>query len=223
MSLKSELFELRGPLKAIWSHTPATNKETYSCIRLLRAASNLTWSVFSDGASTTSLGTLSQCLTTLIVRNFFLISYLNLSSGYNIGLFFFLKALFSACLGLGYTWQQQHSLFLKALAVALHVSTHSILSLRSLFWATFSLRDEEWTLQVINRFTKNKGWKQDDCPIQSTEDQGWLVQCKEAHKNTTARSSVFTLPPLLQLIKTKPNHFHSTLGECHTAPLYFAW
>ncbi|KAK4808555.1 hypothetical protein QYF61_009858 [Mycteria americana] len=47
-------------------------------IRLLRALSNLTWNVSRDGASTTSLGNLFQCLTTLIVKNFFLKSSLNL-------------------------------------------------------------------------------------------------------------------------------------------------
>ena len=39
--------------------------------------SNLTLSVYRDGASTTSLGNLCQCLTTLIVKIFFLISSLN--------------------------------------------------------------------------------------------------------------------------------------------------
>ncbi|KAK4823599.1 hypothetical protein QYF61_003799 [Mycteria americana] len=45
-----------------------------------RAPSNLTLNVSRDGASTTSLGNLFQCLTTLIIKNFFLISSLNLSS-----------------------------------------------------------------------------------------------------------------------------------------------
>ncbi|KAK4818489.1 hypothetical protein QYF61_014219 [Mycteria americana] len=49
-------------------------------IRLLRAPSNLTWNVARDGASTTSLGSLFQCLTTLIVKNVFLKSSLNLPS-----------------------------------------------------------------------------------------------------------------------------------------------
>lgn len=41
---------------------------------------------------------------------------------------------------LGCTWQQQHSLLLKVLTLSLHVSTLSVLSLRSLFWATFSTK-----------------------------------------------------------------------------------
>ncbi|KAK4819472.1 LOW QUALITY PROTEIN: hypothetical protein QYF61_004698 [Mycteria americana] len=47
---------------------------------LLRAPSNLTLNVSRDGASTTSLGNLFQCFTTLIVKNFFLQSSLNLPS-----------------------------------------------------------------------------------------------------------------------------------------------
>ncbi|KAK4831239.1 LOW QUALITY PROTEIN: hypothetical protein QYF61_016471 [Mycteria americana] len=49
-------------------------------LRLLRAPSNLTLNGSRDGASTTSLGNLLQCLTTLIVKNFFLKSSLNLPS-----------------------------------------------------------------------------------------------------------------------------------------------
>jgi len=49
-------------------------------IRLLRAPSNLTLSVPRDGASTTSLGSLGQGLTSLGVENFFLVSNLNLHS-----------------------------------------------------------------------------------------------------------------------------------------------
>ncbi|KAK4832884.1 hypothetical protein QYF61_026434 [Mycteria americana] len=45
-------------------------------IRLLRALSNLTLNVARDGALTTSLGNLFQCFTTLIAKNFFLISIL---------------------------------------------------------------------------------------------------------------------------------------------------
>ncbi|KAK4827923.1 hypothetical protein QYF61_022371 [Mycteria americana] len=45
-----------------------------------RAPSNQTLNVSRDGASTTSLGNLCQCFTTLIVKNFFLISSLNLPS-----------------------------------------------------------------------------------------------------------------------------------------------
>ncbi|KAK4829612.1 hypothetical protein QYF61_005739 [Mycteria americana] len=48
--------------------------------RLLKAPSNLALNTSKDGASTTSLGNLFQCLTTLIGKNFFLISNLNLPS-----------------------------------------------------------------------------------------------------------------------------------------------
>ncbi|KAK4810670.1 hypothetical protein QYF61_007470 [Mycteria americana] len=62
-------------LSPIWSA-----KTVIPQIRLLRAPSNLTLNVSRDGASTTSLGNLFQCLTTLIVKNFFLKSSLNLPS-----------------------------------------------------------------------------------------------------------------------------------------------
>jgi len=45
--------------------------------RLLRAAS---LSTAREGAATASLGNLGQCLTTLMGKNFFLISHLNLPS-----------------------------------------------------------------------------------------------------------------------------------------------
>ncbi|KAK4810921.1 hypothetical protein QYF61_013329 [Mycteria americana] len=47
---------------------------------LLKAPSNLTMNASNDGACTTSLGNLFQCLITLIVKKFFLISNLNLLS-----------------------------------------------------------------------------------------------------------------------------------------------
>ena len=56
------------------------SRDFFNWIRLLRAPSNLAWNVFRDGASTTSLGNLCQCFTTLSVKNFFLISSLNLPS-----------------------------------------------------------------------------------------------------------------------------------------------
>jgi len=45
---------------------------------VLRALSNLVWNVSRDGASTASLGNPFQRFTSLIVKNFFLISSLNL-------------------------------------------------------------------------------------------------------------------------------------------------
>ena len=47
---------------------------------MLRAPSSLTFSGSRNGASITSLGNLCQCLTTLIVENFFLVSNINLPS-----------------------------------------------------------------------------------------------------------------------------------------------
>jgi len=47
---------------------------------LLKAPSNLALDTAREGAATASLGNLCQCLTTLIVKNFFLISNLNLLS-----------------------------------------------------------------------------------------------------------------------------------------------
>jgi len=48
--------------------------------RVLRAPSNLGLSPAREGAATASLGSLGQCFTTLVVKNFFLIAHLNLPS-----------------------------------------------------------------------------------------------------------------------------------------------
>jgi len=48
--------------------------------RLLRAPSNLALNPAREGAVTASLGNLGQCFTNLMVKNFFLISHLNLPS-----------------------------------------------------------------------------------------------------------------------------------------------
>jgi len=48
--------------------------------RLLRAPSSLALNTARDGAATAYLGNLCQCFTTLMVKNFFLISNLNLPS-----------------------------------------------------------------------------------------------------------------------------------------------
>jgi len=48
--------------------------------RLLRAPSNLALNPAREGTATASLGNPSQCLTTLMGKNFFLIPYLNLPS-----------------------------------------------------------------------------------------------------------------------------------------------
>ena len=65
----------KGPLKVMWSNSPAMNRDIYSSEPLQPDLGCLP----KDRASTTSLGNLCQCLTTLIVQNFFLISSLNLS------------------------------------------------------------------------------------------------------------------------------------------------
>ena len=56
------------------------SRDVFTWIRLLRAASSLDLNASSDGASTTSLGNLGQGFTNHIVKNFFLISSLNLPS-----------------------------------------------------------------------------------------------------------------------------------------------
>ena len=52
--------------------------------RLPRATSSLALNASRDGASTTSLGNLFQCVTTLCVKKLFLISNLNLLSQFKI-------------------------------------------------------------------------------------------------------------------------------------------
>jgi len=59
---------------------PAVSRDIFNQTRLLRALSNLALNVSKDEASTTSLGNLCQCFITLIIKNFFLISSLNLPS-----------------------------------------------------------------------------------------------------------------------------------------------
>ena len=75
-----ELFEMEGTLKGHLVQLPCNEQEHLQQIRLLRGPSSLTLSVSRDRASTTSLGNLFQCLTTLIIKNFFLTSSLNLPS-----------------------------------------------------------------------------------------------------------------------------------------------
>ena len=59
---------------------PAMCRVTNHQTRLPRATSSLALNASRDGASTTSLGNLFQCVTTLFVKNFLLISNLNLPS-----------------------------------------------------------------------------------------------------------------------------------------------
>jgi len=62
----------------IWFQPPAVCSVANQQTRLPRATSSLTFNACRDGASTASLGNLFQCITTLCVKNFFLISNLNL-------------------------------------------------------------------------------------------------------------------------------------------------
>jgi len=62
------------------SNFPAMGRDTFHQTRLLKAPSSLAWNTSREGAATASLGNLGQGLTTLIVKNFFVISNLNLPS-----------------------------------------------------------------------------------------------------------------------------------------------
>jgi len=54
-------------------------RDTFHQTRLLKAPPSLALNTSREGAATTPLDNLFPCLTTLIVKNFFLISLLNLS------------------------------------------------------------------------------------------------------------------------------------------------
>ena len=58
---------------------PTMGRNTNHQTRLPRATSSLALNASRDGASTASLGNLFQCVTTLCVKNFLLISNLNLT------------------------------------------------------------------------------------------------------------------------------------------------
>ncbi|KFU85683.1 Zinc finger CCCH domain-containing protein 11A [Chaetura pelagica] len=72
-------FGLEGTLKIIQSQPLCMGRDTSHQTRLLQAPSNLPFNTARDGAATASLGNLFQCVTTLTVKNFLLMSYLNLS------------------------------------------------------------------------------------------------------------------------------------------------
>ena len=61
-----------------WFQSPAVGRVTNHQTRLPSAASSPALNASRDGASTTSLGNLFQCVTNLCVKNFLLISNLNL-------------------------------------------------------------------------------------------------------------------------------------------------
>ena len=56
------------------------SRDIFHQTRLFKAASNLALNTAREGAATASLSNLFQCFTTLTVKNFFLISNLNLPS-----------------------------------------------------------------------------------------------------------------------------------------------
>jgi len=60
------------------SNPPAMSRHTFHWTRLLRAPSNLALNSSREGTATASLGSLFQCLITLIVKKLFLIPNLNL-------------------------------------------------------------------------------------------------------------------------------------------------
>ena len=74
-----EWVRLEGTLKLIWFQPPC-HQQGHLPPAQLRAPSNLALSPAREGAATASLGNLGQGLTTLMGKNFFLISNLNLPS-----------------------------------------------------------------------------------------------------------------------------------------------
>jgi len=80
-----ECFGLEGTFRGHPAHPPCSEQGLLQLhirhnVRLFRAPSNLALNDSKDGASATSLSNLGQCFTTLSVKNFFLLSYLNLPS-----------------------------------------------------------------------------------------------------------------------------------------------
>ena len=80
LSVITESWNALGPWRSPSSSLPSRGRDIFHQTRLLKATSNLALSTPREGASTTSLGQLFQCLTALIGKNFFLISNLNLHS-----------------------------------------------------------------------------------------------------------------------------------------------
>ena len=76
----TESFEKEGTLTCHLIQLPSHEQGHLQLSQVLRAPSSLTLGVFKGGAPTTSLGNLCQCLTSLIVKNFFPMSNLNLPS-----------------------------------------------------------------------------------------------------------------------------------------------
>lgn len=72
-----EQFGSEGLFKDQFFNQPVMGRDIFN---QFKALSNLTSNTYIDGASTTSLGNLFQCLNTFTVKNFFHTSNLNLSS-----------------------------------------------------------------------------------------------------------------------------------------------
>jgi len=73
-------FGLEGTLQTISFQPPAMGRDPFHQTRVLRAPSNLALNTAREGAAIASLGNLGQGLTTLMVKNFFLIFNLDLPS-----------------------------------------------------------------------------------------------------------------------------------------------
>jgi len=73
----TEWFELEGTVQF---HPPAKGRDPFHQPRVLKVLSNLALNPAREGAATASLGNLGQGLTTITVKNSFLISNLNLPS-----------------------------------------------------------------------------------------------------------------------------------------------
>jgi len=69
----------KEPLQIIWLHLPALNRDTHSSISA-HSPIQPDLECLQGWSTTTSLGNLCQCFTTLTANNFFLISNLNLPS-----------------------------------------------------------------------------------------------------------------------------------------------
>ena len=74
------MVELREIFKGHLVQLPCNEQGHPQLYEVLKAPTSLTLNVSRDGSSTTSLGNLFYCFTTLMVKNFFLISSLNLPS-----------------------------------------------------------------------------------------------------------------------------------------------
>jgi len=76
----TEGFGWKGPQRSSSPNPPAMGRDTFHWTRFLKALSNLALNTSRDGASTASLGSLFQHVTTLTGKNFFPRSNPNLPS-----------------------------------------------------------------------------------------------------------------------------------------------